>query len=61
MHMAKHTPNRSGHRGDSLPKTPTKRLTVKEAAQKALHQYAGTFRDLARYDRGEQSINPVSH
>lgn len=59
--MAKHETHHNGSR-QAAPLQPLKKhLTVKEAAQRALHQYAGTFRDLARYDRGEQPANPLPH
>jgi hypothetical protein len=48
-------------RKSPLPSQPVTKLpTVREAAKQALRVYRETFRDLARYDRGEQAAHTVS-
>jgi hypothetical protein len=41
--------------------TGTKRLTASEAAREALLIYRETFRDLARYDRGEKPLDTIPY
>jgi hypothetical protein len=36
-------------------------ITASEAADQVLHLYRETFRDLARYDRGENPLDTISH
>lgn len=37
-----------------------KKKDVREAAEYTLKEYSKTFRDLARYDRGEKVFNQIS-